>query len=258
MLKRILLTTLFALLTAAAGTGYFLFAGDYVRNNEESETVKSIDVVIKDSVENNLVRVRDIMGFLNYGEGIIGSCRAELGIDSIEKRLLERGEITDAEVFSDNSGVLRVEILQRKPAIRFSGAGAEFYSDSTGYIFPVYKKADVPIVTGSIPVRYAAGGKGYPDDPKELAWIKGMAKLSSYIEKHYYWHKTVEQIDVENSGDIVLYMRDARQKFIFGSADGIEDKFARMATFYKGIAPLPEAGRYTTVNLKYDKQIICR
>ena len=31
MLKRILLTTLFVLLTAAAGTGYFLFAGDYVR-----------------------------------------------------------------------------------------------------------------------------------------------------------------------------------------------------------------------------------
>ena len=258
MLKKILLTTLFVLLTAAAGIGYFLLAGDYVRRGEAGETIGRIDVVIKDSLENSLVSRRDIMGFLNSGEGILGTRRADIQVDSLEKRLLDRGEISSAEVFSDNGGVLNVEIQQRRAAIRFSGEGREFYSDPTGYLFPVYKKTDVPIVTGVIPVNYAAGYKGYPESDRELEWIKGVGSLVRYIENHYYWHKTVEQIDVEPGGDVVLYTRDARQKFIFGDFSGIEEKFAKMSTYYKGIATLPEAERYTSVNLKYDKQIICK
>lgn len=258
MLKRILLTTLFVLLTAAAGTGYFLFAGDYVRAREDAEVCDAIDVVIRDSLENALVSRSDVLDFIDGGRQILGHRRDSILIDSLEKRLLQRGEIRYAEIFTDNGGNLRIELLQRHASIRLSGEGREFYSDSTGYLFPVYNKTDVPLVTGFIPVSYTPGQKGYPSSERELAWMRDMAGLVSYIENHYYWHKTIEQIDIEKNGDIVFYMRDAAQRFIFGDFTDIPGKFAKMATYYKGIAPLPEAADYTTVNLKYDKQIICR
>ena len=258
MLKRILLTTLFVLLTAAAGTGYFLFAGDYVRGREKGERCTAIDVVIRDSVENALISRKDVMEFLGQGKGIIGERRDSLLIDSLEKRLLERGEIRYAEVYSDNEGVLRVELLQRRAAIRLKGLNGEFYSDSTGYFFPVYNKADVPVVTGFIPVAYTQGYKGYPAETRQRAWMKSMAGLVSYIENHYFWHKDIEQIDIERNGDIVFYTRDAAQRFIFGDFSDMEKKFGKMATYYKAVAPLPEAADYTTVNLKYENQIICK
>lgn len=258
MLKRLLLTALFVLLTAAAGTGYFLFAGDYVRSRENAEVCGSIDVVIMDSLENALVSRKDVMDFIDGGKYILGHRRDSILIDSLEKMLLHRGEIRSAELFTDNGGNLRIEILQRHASIRLSGEGREFYSDSTGFLFPVYNKTDVPLVTGFIPLSYTPGQKGYPSTEKELAWIRNMAGLVAYIENHYYWHKTIEQIDIEKNGDIVFYMRDGAQRFIFGDFTGITGKFAKMAAYYKGIAPLPEAADYTTVNLKYDKQIICR
>ena len=258
MLKRLLLATLFVLLTAAAGTGYFLFAGDYVRSREDAEVCGSIDVVIRDSLENALVSRKDVMDFIDGGKHILGHRRDSILIDSLEKRLLQRGEIRSAELFTDNGGNLRIEILQRHASIRLSGEGREFYSDSTGFLFPVYNKTDVPLVTGFIPVSYTPGQKGYPSAEKELTWIRNMAGLVAYIENHYYWHKTIEQIDIEKNGDIVFYMRDGAQRFIFGDFTGITGKFAKMAAYYKGIATLPEAADYTTVNLKYDKQIICR
>ena len=151
-----------------------------------------------------------------------------------------------------------MKVTQRRAAVKFSGSGKEFYSDPSGYLFPVYKKCDVPIVTGTIPIGYRDGYRGYPSSGKEAEWLEGIHSLTSYIEAHYYWPRIVEQIHVAPGGDIILYTRDGRQKCIFGDCTGIEDKFARMAIYYKGIAPLSEAERYTSVNLKYDNQIICK
>ena len=52
--------------------------------------------------------------------------------------------------------------------------------------------------------------------------------------------------------------RTGKEKFIFGSPHDWQDKFARMERYYRYIAPAKEEGWYSTVNVKYPGQIICR
>lgn len=258
MLKRILLTTLFCLLAAGLGGGYFYHASRYARVRSGEEICKSIDIVIKDSLTDRLVTCRDIMGYLDGGKGIIGGKMNGIDLYAIEKGLGEKGEIRAVEAYCDNNGSVCIELLQRRAKMRFMGMCGDFYSDSTGYFFPVAKKADVPVVTGSIPLSSAAGYKGFAQNGKEKEWIAGALELGEYIEQHWYWHSQISQIDVADNGDVVLFTREGDHKFIFGDFTDIDDKFDKIATFYKVIVPQSGDKRYRTVNVKYKNQIICR
>lgn len=256
MLKRILLTSMFCLLTAGIGFCYFFFTGRYVAERSRSEKCTAIDIIVEDSLENKLISCYDVMDMLN--DSIIGTDLAKLNIYSIEEALRSHGEIRGAEVFDDMSGILTVRLQQRKAVIRFAEAGTSFFSDSTGYMFPICNAANVPVVTGNIPVSYSDGQKGYCTSREEAEWMAGIIALGRYIESHDYWHRQIEQIDIAENGDIMLYTRDARQNVIFGDCRDIAAKFSKLAAFYKGIAPLKEAENYSVVNLKYKDQIICR
>lgn len=258
MLKRILLTTLFCLLAAGLGGGYFYHASTYARERSQEETCRSIDIVIKDSLTDGLVTCRDILGFLNGGNGIIGTKMQDIDYFAIERNLAAQGEIRGVEAYGTNDGTVCVELLQRCAKMRFISSCGDFYCDSTGYIFPVAKKADVPVVTGRIPVTFNEGYKGYPLNKKEMEWISGALELGEYIERHWYWHNQIEQVDVAENGDIVLFTREGEHKFIFGDFSDIDGKFAKIATFYRNIEPQSGERDYRTVNIKYNNQIICK
>ena len=55
-----------------------------------------------------------------------------------------------------------------------------------------------------------------------------------------------------------MITRDGNERFIFGSPSGVDDKLARMEKYYKYILPEKGQGYYKTVNVKFDKQIICK
>jgi hypothetical protein len=63
---------------------------------------------------------------------------------------------------------------------------------------------------------------------------------------------------VNEDGDLVMVPRTGGEKFIFGKPDKAEDKFSRISKYYTAIVPSKGEGFYTTVNVKYDGQIVCR
>ena len=48
------------------------------------------------------------------------------------------------------------------------------------------------------------------------------------------------------------------EKFIFGFPEKWEEKFKRIEKYYKYIASREEGKKYSTVNVRYKGQIICR
>ena len=82
--------------------------------------------------------------------------------------------------------------------------------------------------------------------------------MVNYMEKSGIWADNISQITVDGKGDLVLIPREGSEKFIFGSPDQAQDKFRRIEEYYRSIAPLKEKGYYTSVNVKYAKQVICR
>jgi hypothetical protein len=68
----------------------------------------------------------------------------------------------------------------------------------------------------------------------------------------------VEKISVGAGGEVELKMKEGKERFIIGYPDQIEAKFGKIGKYYSHILPSLDNVQYKSVNLKYNKQIICR
>ena len=114
------------------------------------------------------------------------------------------------------------------------------------------------MVTGRIPLQLGSRFQGRPHTPGEARWLKDLLALGDYIETHDFWHRQVAQIDVDPSGDLILYMNSGEERFIFGRADNLAEKFDKISRYYRSIVPLRKTKPYKTVNLKFKDQIVCK
>lgn len=256
MFKRIIISLAVVLIFSLLGA-YFYFAGELSAKEREKVVCNSIDVVIIDSLENKLLDKASIVSLLKNENSPMGMKMRSINTHSVEDLLSNQGEIAQAEVFTLADGTLRVEIVQREPAIRFDNGKQKHYADKSGYIFPLLSSAKVPIICGNFPLSLENSFKGYPQK-ESLQWVKEILSLTSFIENNSYWREQIEQISVDPNGDIILGLRSAQEVIIFGDCSQIEAKFKKLAAYYKSVVPHSGSGRYKTVNLKYKNQIICK
>jgi len=210
----------------------------------------SLDVQIKDKYE--FVTPEDVKGFLDKKYGVyIGVRLDSLDLDRIERMLEEKSVVMKSEAWTTSDGVLHVSIEQRKPVLRFQRGEQGFYVDRTGYVFPLHKSytADVTVVEGAIP---GTDGEAWAE------WAEGVVKMVERIQNSKQWKERVSSISVNPRGDIELRLSGGKERFIFGSPDELDDKFARLGKYFSHIVPAVGEGFYKSVNLKYNKQIICR
>ena len=235
------LTVLLAALALLAGCAHSERAG---------KLCNGLDVQIKDKYE--FVTQEDVKNYLDKHYGIyIGVRLDSLDLDRIEKMLEGKGVVLKSEAWTTRDGILHVSILQRKPVLRFQRGSEGYYMDCTGYVFPLHKSytADVPVIEGNAPAA---------ENGKWEAWADGVLKLVEYVQGSKQWKERIAGISVNQAGEIELKVTDGKERFIFGFPDELESKFARMGKYYTYIQPAEGKGPYKSVNLKYNKQIICR
>ncbi len=210
----------------------------------------ALDVQIKDAWE--FVTPEDIRGFLDKNYGVyIGVHLDSLDLAGIERMLEKKSIVMKSEAWTTRDGVLHVSIIQRAPALRFQKGDEGFYMDRTGYTFPLHSSytADVPVIEGSIPRL---------DSTRMAAWSAGLLELSGFVSSSKQWKDRVDKISVDGNGDVTLKTTDGNEKFILGYPDDIRAKLEKINKYYGYIRPSKDEGYYKSVNLKYNKQIICR
>ncbi len=224
-------------------------------------TCRSLAVTIRDSLENSFVSKEDIRKYLDAeAGGYMGSPADSIDLVRIEHIIDSRSAVLKSEAYMTKDGTLNISVTQRRPAVRFQKAGGGFYADREGFIFPLQGNytAYVPVIDGAIPVNAGNSYKGTAESEKEKKWIKDIISLVEYMEESGVWADNIVQITVRDNGDLVLIPRKGKERFLFGKPDDIEDKFSRMEKYYTGIVPAKGEGYYSTVNVKYNGQIICR
>ena len=221
--------------------------------DSHSYPCRTIDVCILDSLDNSLISPSDVL--LRIDKWVDRDHIDSIDLHSLELMVSSFGEVSHAEVFKADSVTLKIELSQRTPAVRFHSGNASYYADSDGYLFPVYKTTDVPLITGAIPTPPIDSFKGYLTE-NEHEWVKGAVTLASFVASDPYWKRQIQQIDSRPGGDFVLYTSAGNETIIFGPATSIEEKFNKLKTYYCNI--VPAKGAYKTVNLKYNNQIICK
>ncbi|MDE6871923.1 MAG: hypothetical protein K2J62_07395 [Bacteroidales bacterium] len=220
-----------------------------------------LNIVIRDSLRNRFVTREDVKSYLDMEKiGYIGMKAGEIDLVKIERAIDSKSAVLKSEAYMTRDGLLNIEVTQRTPVVQFRKNGGGFYSDADGYLFPLqrHNPDDILYIDGNVPLRADSGYKGEAGSQEEKKWLDGILGMISYIDGHSWLSGKIARMSVLGNGDIVIYPVEGREKFIFGSPDNIDIKFKRIRYYYSEIVPEKGSGTYSSVNVKYDGQVICR
>lgn len=258
MFKRILIYSGYTLLFAALGA-YLYFSTMLARQKQNELVCKTIKVAILDSADNRFVTKEEILGLLRV-EGITPneSKLKHINQYTLECILNNRNAIRKSEVSYTREGILRVDIMQRRPILRIETASGGFYMDETAYIFPLVRTftSYVPVVSGNVPLKIIPGYRGRIKTNTE--WAEALKEFGLYLDKEEFWNSMVEQIYVDEKGIIHLTPRVGEQEIIFGHLDNIDYKFKKLYVFYQEVMPVEGWEKYKSIDLQYGNQIVCK
>lgn len=227
--------------------GYLAFAAFYFQEKPKDGLCTKFEVVIKNADPNQkLVNTDEIEKMVkDKGLNPKGKALKDINTNAIEEVILTNQLIKKAEVYVTNNGAIKAAIEERKPILRIiSSTGENYYIDSEGAKMPLSKgyAAYLPIATGTIKEDLAKGD---------------LYNFALFLCNDEFWNAQIEQIVVQPDQDIRLIPRVGDQQIVLGKLGGYKTKLDKLLTFYqKG---LNETGwnKYSVINLKYDKQVVC-
>lgn len=256
-----LLRIVFPLLTLALTMSMiFVFRGK-ATDARHTVTCTRLKIEVLDSAKLGFVTRGDVKAAIDREYGVyIGQRIDSVNTGKIEKILEGQSAVMGSRAFVTGDGVLHVQVWQREPVLRFETERGGYYADGKGYIFPLqsHYKSQVRVISGNVPLKVPDGYRGQATSAKERKWLSGAIELDRILGEERIWRGGVGKISVDGNGDIVLKMTQGKEKFIFGKPSDIEEKLRKMEDYYKYIAPSKEEGWYSTVNVKYAGQTICR
>ena len=217
MFKKILIYFAVTLVIAAIGA-YFFFAQKLYSTNMPAALCREVNITLLDSAQNRFVTQNEVLEIVEGFSGkSIGQPVEKINTHLIEKLLSQRSAIKESQVSVTRDGKLQIDITQRKPVLRIQSSNGGFYVDETQYIFPLVPTftSYVPIVSGNIPFTLNDGhrGKAQEDDTN---WLGRMMELGNYLSGDPFWSAQIEQIYVDDKGEIILSPRIGNHKIIFG------------------------------------------
>ena len=102
--------------------------------------------------------------------------------------------------------------------------------------------AYLPIATGAIKEDFAK---------------TDLYKFALFLHNDKFWNAQIEQIVVLPNQDIKLIPRVGDHQIILGNLYGYKERLDKLLAFYEN--GLNETGwnKYSVINLKFDKQVVC-
>lgn len=239
------------------------FIAAYIAGQEARKPLvcKGIRVEVLDSAVNSFVTTADVKKYIDRSCGtLIGQPLDSIDLEKVEKAVDSRSAVLKSEAYVTRDSMLNVTVTQRKPVVRFQKSDGGFYADAEGYIFPLQSSysSHVQIIDGAIPLAANSGYKGEIEDPEERAWFMSVMNVVNFMEGSRTWKGKIVQIHVDRNGELTLVPREGNEKFMFGQPHSVAEKFRKMEKYYTTIIPEKGEKKYKTVDVRFDKQIVCK
>jgi cell division protein FtsQ len=191
----------------------------------------------------------------SFGNALEGTELRRLEVERMERVLEADPFVADADAYIDQHNKLHLRIVQREPMVRILDAqGGNYYLDAEGNKMPASKHftARVMVATGNI--------APYADDflEKSRNSLKDVFLLSKKLYTDEVWSRFVQQIHVNNAGELVMVPLIGDQTIVLGSARNLDDKLRRLKIFYQEGMPHSGWKTYSSLNVKYEGQVVCR
>jgi cell division protein FtsQ len=227
----------------------------FVERQQDKVLCKAVSVNINQDEENYFIDKQDVLSIVyKDGDSLIGKNLNVINVKMLEQSIRENKYVETAEVYNDLVGNVNIQVKQRKPVLRIINSNFNsFYIDENGLKMPLSENyaARVLIANGNITESY-----GGIFDSVQTKLVNDIYELTKYTLKDEFWNSQIEQIYVEDNGDLVLIPRIGNHKIIFGDVSDMEEKFENLMVFYTKALPKVGWETYSTINVKFKGQIV--
>jgi cell division protein FtsQ len=219
----------------------FLYGFSYQKNN-----VKKVkDILIEFEEGKNMFMSHEIVNKLLIQNNLTVKNQPKSVIDlhQLELNVLSHSMVEDATIFLTVDGLLKAKIKQRTPIARVLSSAKSYYIDKQGKAMPLSENytARVLLVYGDI-----------MDEN-----IEDIHGLVTTILKDEFLKKQIISVTKILNNEYVLKTRVGSQKIILGRLVNLEEKFKNLKSFFNKTMVDKTIEKYSTINLKYNKQVVC-
>lgn len=176
----------------------------------------------------------------------------EINSEIIEDEIEQIPAILTADVYKlivnekgKYKGVLVVKVKHREPVMRVIRSSGSYYLDKHGVRIPVSTSypTNVLVTTGSISEDFA---------------VEKLLPFVMYVEDDDFWKAQIQQVHVEDDGDVLLIPLVGGHIIELGELDNYRGKLNVMRAFYKQVLVKNNWDKYEKVSLKYNNQVVAK
>lgn len=183
---------------------------------------------------------------------VLGKTLNQINSEIIEEEIEKLPAVLRADVYklmvSDKGafkGVLVVKIKHREPVMRVITSSESYYLDKYGVKIPVSTSyaTNVPVTSGSVSETFA---------------VEQLLPFILFIEENDFWKAQIQQVYVEDDGDVLLSPLVGGHIIELGDLDNYREKLQIMRAFYKQVLVKNNWDKYEKVSLKYNNQVVAK
>jgi len=225
-----------------------------------------IELEIQDGMA--LLTKEELLGHLKFVRLYQANMKVEdLDIEAVEKFVNSLNEVEHAEVYKliGNNWHIRAKI--RRPIARIiPDQQAGFYMDNRGKLMALTPSYNAHVVT------FTGLSEFKTTEILKLDLINNdslitntklgdIYRISNYVCSSAFYNSQIVQIHYLPTDGFVLIPRVGNHEIIFGRAkseEAVVAKFDKLTTFYEEVIPFEGWDKYSSVNLKFEKQIVAK
>lgn len=256
MIKRILHIALVIVLIVG-----LIAAVVIMQKKQEQIRIKAVDIQIIYSGSDYYILQEDVEQMLEEVSGnILEKTWAQIEEEAIELHIEKSPFISEAEVYMEINGTLKIRIYQRHPIARIESLKSRFYLASDGFIMPISDKnvSHVMIVNGHLKnynIEYLKGKNiKLLENEDELNEI---LEIANYIAKDPFFKPMIDQVYLNKDDEYELIPKLGRHFVLLGKIDQMDEKLNNLQEFYKYGISKSGWNVYKKINLKYKNQVVC-
>ncbi len=242
---------------------YLLLTPVFLSASVNMKTCGRIVIDINDSTDYHFVTRRQLLNLVYGNRGrLIGQPVKEIPVEDIERRINGLRELRIAEVYISIDGTLNIYVDQRNPVMRvMPDEGGDFFVDDEGFLFRkrnLYNPR-LHIIGGNIHITSAMlDSLSILDTNIKNTILKDVFHFVGYLNSNSFWSAQIDQVYVDGRNQIDLIPRVGNHRIHLGTFENYEGKLNNLAAFYDKV--LPEVGwnKYSTINLEFRDQIVCK
>ena len=236
--------TVLKLISLVLLIAYLFAAFAYCSTLAREKKCNKIEIAVLDSTRLHYISDKDILKLIEKSNlSPAGKLLKDVNTERIEEILKKNDILSNVQCYKKVNGNIRIDVSQRIPVLRAITPDSTYYLDKQGKRITsnFMTLSYVPVATGEFNQEFA---------------VNKLLPLALYLQNDKFWNSQIEQIYVNQSGEIELIPRIGDQLIILGDTENLETKLSNLMCLYKQAFSRIGWNTYDTISVQFDNQIV--